>query len=115
MKPDTNRIVDNRNGNGSHAKPANTETSVFKVLLFNFYLFIFCHFAICNTRLGIYLYEDRINKKFLKELSAYFHCIHLSSLNVRHFGMAEATELKMWRRGHLQWHHLCTKFHEPTK
>jgi hypothetical protein len=26
--------------------------------------------------------------------------------------MAKATILKMWHRGHLQWHHLPTKFHE---
>jgi hypothetical protein len=26
-------------------------------------------------------------------------CTHLRSLNVRHFGMAETTRLKMWRRG----------------
>jgi hypothetical protein len=26
--------------------------------------------------------------------------------------MAEATRLKMWRRGHLQCYHLPTKFHE---
>jgi hypothetical protein len=39
-------------------------------------------------------------------------CTHLRSLNICHFGMAEATRLKMWLRGHLQWHHLPTKFHE---
>jgi hypothetical protein len=44
-----------------------------------------------------------------------FLCTHLRSLNVRHFGMAEATRLKMWRRGHLQWHHLFTKFHENLR
>jgi hypothetical protein len=26
--------------------------------------------------------------------------------------MAEATILKMWHRGHFQWHRLPTKFHE---
>jgi hypothetical protein len=26
--------------------------------------------------------------------------------------MSEATRLKMWLRGHLQWHYLPTKFHE---
>jgi hypothetical protein len=26
--------------------------------------------------------------------------------------MAEATRLKMWHPGHLQWHHPSTKFHE---
>jgi hypothetical protein len=30
----------------------------------------------------------------------------------RHFGMAEATRLKKWCQGHLQWHHPPTKFHE---
>jgi hypothetical protein len=37
-------------------------------------------------------------------------CIHLRSLNIRHFGMVEGTALKVWRRGHLQWHDLPTKF-----
>jgi hypothetical protein len=43
-----------------------------------------------------------------------FLCTHLRSLNVRHFGMAEATRLKMWHRGHPQRHHLPTKFNENT-
>jgi hypothetical protein len=37
---------------------------------------------------------------------------HLTSLNVRHFGMAGAEDSKKWRRGRLQWHHLPPKFHE---
>jgi hypothetical protein len=41
-----------------------------------------------------------------------FLCTHLKSLNVRHFGMAEGMRLKVWRRSHLQGHHLSTKFHE---
>jgi hypothetical protein len=36
------------------------------------------------------------NKKLLKELSAYFHCIHPRSLNVHRFGMVEATKLKKY-------------------
>jgi hypothetical protein len=42
--------------------------------------------------------------------------IHLRSLNVRHFKMVATTALKSWRRGHLQWHDLPTKFNEnlPT-
>jgi hypothetical protein len=43
-----------------------------------------------------------------------FLCIHLRSLNICHFGMAEATRLKMWHQGHLQCHHLPTKFHENS-
>jgi hypothetical protein len=39
-------------------------------------------------------------------------CIHLRSLNVRHFVMVEGTGLKLRRRGHLQWHDLPTKFHK---
>jgi hypothetical protein len=41
-----------------------------------------------------------------------FRYTHLRSLNVHHFGMAEAKRLKMWLRGHLEWQHLFTKFHE---
>jgi hypothetical protein len=37
-------------------------------------------------------------------------CIHLRSLNVRHFGMVAATALKLWHRGHLQWHDLLLNF-----
>jgi hypothetical protein len=37
---------------------------------------------------------------------------HLRSLNVRHFGMAEATRLKKINRGHLEWQCLSIKFHE---
>jgi hypothetical protein len=43
-----------------------------------------------------------------------FLCTHLRSLNVSHFGMAEATRLKKWHRGQLQWHHMPTKFHENS-
>jgi hypothetical protein len=35
-------------------------------------------------------------------------CIHLRSLNVRHFGMVEAMGLEVWLRDHLQWHDLLT-------
>jgi hypothetical protein len=43
-------------------------------------------------------------------------CIHLRSLNVRHFGMVEGAGLKVWCRGYLQWHGLPTEFHKnlPT-
>jgi hypothetical protein len=33
-------------------------------------------------------------------------------MNVRNFGMVEATALKLWRWGHLQWYDLCTEFHK---
>jgi hypothetical protein len=39
-------------------------------------------------------------------------CIHLSSLNVRHFVIVEDTGLKSRRRGHLQQHDLRTEFHK---
>jgi hypothetical protein len=39
-------------------------------------------------------------------------CIHLKSLKDSHFGMVEGTGLKVWRRGHLQWHDLSTEFHK---
>jgi hypothetical protein len=38
--------------------------------------------------------------------------IHLKSLNVRHFGMIAAPALKLWLRGHLQWHDFFTAFHK---
>jgi hypothetical protein len=34
------------------------------------------------------------NKKLLKELSGHFHCINVTSLNVRHFRIIKATRLK---------------------
>jgi hypothetical protein len=42
----------------------------------------------------------------------YKFCIHLRSLNVRHFGMVESTGWKVLRRGHLQWHDVPTEFHK---
>jgi hypothetical protein len=39
-------------------------------------------------------------------------CIHLRSLNVRHFGMVKGTGLKVRRLGHLQWHDLPTGFNK---
>jgi hypothetical protein len=38
--------------------------------------------------------------------------IHLKSLYVRHFGMVAATALKLWHRGHLQWHDLPSEFYK---
>jgi hypothetical protein len=38
-------------------------------------------------------------------------CIHLRSMNVRHFGTVEVTRLNLWRRGYLQCHDLHTEFH----
>jgi hypothetical protein len=39
-------------------------------------------------------------------------CIHLRSLNIRHFGIVKGTRLGVRRRGHLQWHDLPTEFHK---
>jgi hypothetical protein len=39
-------------------------------------------------------------------------CIHLSSLNIHHFGNVKAVGLKLWCWDHLQWHDLPTKFHK---
>jgi hypothetical protein len=41
-------------------------------------------------------------------------CIHLRSLNARHFGMDAATALKLRRSGHLEWHGLPTEFHKKS-
>jgi hypothetical protein len=41
--------------------------------------------------------------------------MYFKSLNVVHFGMIEATGLKMQRRGRLEWHHLPTKCHKIHK
>jgi hypothetical protein len=50
-----------------------------------------------------------------KSINRFKSFTHLRILNVRHCGMAEATRLEMWHRGHPEWHHPSTKFHEnPT-
>jgi hypothetical protein len=38
--------------------------------------------------------------------------IHLKRLTVPHFGMAAATALKWWLRGHLQRYYFPTEFHK---
>jgi hypothetical protein len=45
---------------------------------------------------GLQIFSEiyRIKTKFLMELFAFFRCIHLISLNIRHFGMVAARELK---------------------
>jgi hypothetical protein len=39
-------------------------------------------------------------------------CIHLRSLNVRHFGMVEGTGLRSTASRSPQWHDLPTEFHK---
>jgi hypothetical protein len=56
-----------------------------------------------------YLSEYKISWSYVDWCKFY---IHLKSLNVRHFGMVATTALKLWYRGHLQWHDLPTKFHK---
>jgi hypothetical protein len=56
----------------------------------------------------------KISSKSTKRLKRFkvFPYTHLRSLNVRHFGMAEAIRLKKCHRGHLEWQYPRTKFHE---
>jgi hypothetical protein len=39
-------------------------------------------------------------------------CIHLRSLNIRHYGTVEGMELEIMESGSLQWHHISAEFHE---
>jgi hypothetical protein len=41
-----------------------------------------------------------------------FSKVHLTALNPNNFKMIEAMGLKLLHRGPLEWHYLCTKFHE---
>jgi hypothetical protein len=49
--------------------------------------------------------------KISSKSSQFKSCTHLRSLNVGHFGMVEAMALNIWSWGHLQCHHLHTRFH----
>jgi hypothetical protein len=42
-------------------------------------------------------------------------CIHLRSLNFRHFVTVETTALKIWRRDHLKWHDRLAEFHKNLR
>jgi hypothetical protein len=64
----------------------------------------------CHHLLARFHSNPPVGSKVIKE----FLYTHLRSLNVRHFGVNEATRLNTWRRGHLQWYHLPTKFHENS-
>jgi hypothetical protein len=52
-----------------------------------------------ETRINVILNFHGCKKNKLRELSAYFHRIHLRSLKVHHFGMVEAMRLEnvAWR------------------
>jgi hypothetical protein len=47
---------------------------------------------------------NNINPQFSKD--------HLASMNLSNFKIIEAMGLQIIHRGHLEWHSLCTKFHE---
>jgi hypothetical protein len=62
---------------------------------------------VASTMLITYLSEPIVDQGLMVKL------LHPpQKLNVCRFGMIEGEGLKLWRRGHLQWHHLPTKFHE---
>jgi hypothetical protein len=50
----------------------------------------------------------KISSKSIHRFKSY---THLRGLNVCHFEILEVTGLKVWHLGHLQRHHLHTKFH----
>jgi hypothetical protein len=58
-------------------------------------------------------YKISLNPQNVSKVINVFLYTYLRSLNVHHFGMAEATRFrKMRRRGHLEVQYLSTKFHE---
>jgi hypothetical protein len=86
-------------------------------------------FNVClpSTFTFLVLHKGGLNRSVLsfEDLLAYtsswFHVgcykffIHLRSLNVCHFRMAEATALSISHRSHFQQHGLTTKFHETLQ
>jgi hypothetical protein len=83
----------------------------FNVCLPSTFTFLVLHKGALNR--SVLSFED-----LLAYTSSWFHVgcykffIHLRSLNVCHFGMAEATALSISHRSHFQQHGLTTKFHE---
>jgi hypothetical protein len=52
-----------------------------------------------------------IKQNFIQITNRFKSCTHLRSLNFRHYGILEATGLKIWHRGRLRYYNLHTKFH----
>jgi hypothetical protein len=63
------------------------------------------------------LFENQLAFNILESHVDWFRfCNYLRSLHVRHFGVVEDKELKVWHRGHLKCHDLPVEFHKyvPT-
>jgi hypothetical protein len=72
---------------------------------------VFLFFAIMVLSKVVYILKISQHTKFHDTtLTGAKFCIHLKSLNVRHFGMDKTMGLKLRRRCHVQWHKVLRNF-----